>query len=149
MMIARNAQADGAILLVGDLRVWYGIKIEVDYIIQGAYRRLNNAFQLGFVIGVDIAENQRREITDDEIAGLCNGYNYSLPILCLNFGVHRLDLAHILCNFGTEIGAVDHALMPVGVSAIRMVAVKDERRAGFYRRFQDEAHQLFYRDFPF
>ena len=39
--------------------------------------------------------------------------------------------------------------MPVRVSAVRMVAVKDERRTGFYRRFQDEAHQLFDRNFPF
>ena len=67
----------------------------------------------------------------------------------MDFGVHRLDRAHILCNFGTEVGAVDHALMPVRVGAVCMVAVKDERRTGFHRRFQDEAHQLFYRDFPF
>ena len=69
--------------------------------------------------------------------------------MLLNFGLNRFDLTHILRDFGTEVGAIDNPLVAIGISAVGMIPVKDERRTGFDGGFKDEPYQLFNGDFAF
>ena len=60
VVVAADAQADAAVLLIGKPRVFQRVEVEVDHIIQCADGRFHRAFHIGLVLHRQITERQTR-----------------------------------------------------------------------------------------
>ena len=146
MVIAGHAETDGAILLVVDLGVLHGIEIEVDDVVQPAHRRTHDVFKLRLVRNVDVAQDEGCEVAHHKIAGTGDLHHHFLAVLGDYLAGDELDGRHVLRDLRAEVGAIDHALVRVGVGAVDVVAVEAEGSARLHRGFQDQTHHFLHGD---
>lgn len=135
MVITGNAQPDRAIALVGDFGVFDGVEVEVDHVVQRADHRFDHGRKIGFVRNVDVAEHEGSEVADDEFAGLGHLDDDFVPVLRFHGAGNEPDLRHVLRDFRTEIGAVDHARVRIGIHPVDVIAVEAEGRARLHGGF--------------
>ena len=78
VVVAADAQADAAVLLIGKPRVFQRVEVEVDHIIQCADGRFHRAFHIGLVL--------HRQITEETDSPDCRPQTHlgvwPSPLLC-------------------------------------------------------------------
>ena len=126
VVIAAYPEPDAAILAVGQARVGQGIEVEIDHIVQRSDGRLNGVAHSLLVLEREVTEGEAGEIAHHKVAGLRSAHDDRLAVhhACLRRSVP--DGAHVLGYLRAEVGAVDHALVRVGVEAVHCVAVEGE-----------------------
>ena len=142
MMVAADAKADAAVFVVGHLRIFQGIEIQVDHIVQRADCRLHRFLHIFLVLHGQIAEGEARKVADHEIARPRARHHNGIAVFGAYLRGNMLDGRHILRDLRAEVGAVDHPRMSVGIHPVHRVAVKGEGRARFHRRAQHQPNNI-------
>ena len=142
VVVAADAQADAAVLLIGKPRVFQRVEVEVDHIIQCADGRFHRAFHIGLVLHRQITERQTRQVADHKLTWACGRHHHCVAVLRVHLSADMLDRRHVLCDLRAEIGAIDHSRVAVWVHTIYAVAVEGERRAGLHCRAKHQPHDV-------
>ena len=142
VVVAADAQADAAVLLIGKPRVFQRVEVEVDHIIQCADGRFHRAFHIGLVLHRQITERQTRQVADHKLTGACGRHHHCVAVLRVHLSADMLDGRHVLRDLRAEIGAIDHSRVAVWVHTIYAVAVEGEGRAGLHCRAKHQPHDV-------
>ena len=142
VVVARDAEADAAVLRIRQFRVGKRRLIEVDDVVERAHRRAHDRAQLLVRRDIDTAEVEAREVADDEVARARRDLHDRVAVFRSDLRRDRLDGRHVLRNLRAEVRAVDHAGLRIRVEPVDRIAVEGERRARLDDGLEDEPHDL-------
>ena len=142
VVIPRNAQADGAITLVRDARIFERIEIQVDDVIERAHRRAHHVAHSLFAFHRKTSERKARKVAHDEITRTRGGHHHGISVLGLRFHRHAFNRRHILRDFGAQVAAVNNAFVRIRVCPVDDIAIERKRCARLHGALQNEAHDI-------
>ena len=137
---AERAQADRAVLLVGDRGLRHRQLVEIDHVVEHAHLDRDQALEhVGDQVALALlrhhgaAQVHRRQVADDEVAGLLGGDD----LIAGDDLLHHLRRAHVLQDLGAEVRRVHAADVLVRVLPVHLVAVEHEGIPGLELRDHD------------
>ncbi|KAG0776500.1 hypothetical protein G6F22_012527 [Rhizopus arrhizus] len=140
---AEGAQADGAVLAVGDRGLRHRQRVEVDHVVEHAHLDRDQALQhVGsqqVIRRTDrTAEVDGGQVADHEVARAAGGDD----LVAADDLLDHPRRAHVLQDLGAQGAGIDHARVLVRVLAVDLVAVEQERVAGLQLAEHDPFEQV-------
>ena len=143
MVITTDTQTNRTIRLVGQFCIRKRIEIQIDYIVQSTYGSMDNTAEFLLIFHINISQRKRCQITNHKLSGFCSVHYNSFAINRFCLLADGRNGTHILCNFCTQIGAINHTLVSVWIHFVNMVTVKGKWSSCFHCRFNNQSNEFF------
>ena len=131
MVVPTDTKTNTSVLLVRQFCIRCRIEVQIDHIIQGTDRCCNDFFHIRRIFYREMAKREAGKVAHHKFSGFCDSDHNGIPVHSLNFFCYFFDGLHILCDFCTEIGAVDFAGMSVWIHSVDRISIESKRGSGF------------------